>query len=482
MPMQNVSVTLEEEEGSGEWILQPIAGNTITSVNADYFSAPATSTAILHSNLLLKTKLFVKTFKNKKILLPYLYQDLQQSLAQVPQVDSLLRKPTAQSHNINDLQKLFAALVSIDKKGLTDKQQMAIEETKLCIMHIAQYDLDETVLQEEATTKRSWLRKGLAVVLIMLGLAFSGAESFTGATDLFSGLLKLAEPISFSIAISFAALSTLLFVALEAKGFMVETGIASPINITKTVKSAKQQLDVAKTLNQSLRFPAPALLKFAELDRYKSHAGLNKLIQLDIIQKNTMLARARNSSSRLLNVIKRVFSFSGASLFACAGVVVGKDLVANIALLSFGVALSGPAGIAVIITLAIAGFALFYALQHRAVFDLFDSLAGRPKELLREQNEFIEDIENTDKNIATNMRNVVLEQQVAAHADSATPSVTDALEAVNSIVTTKIDARAESPSLYSTSSSALFHNPHPADLLAAEKAEAALTPLSSYVA
>jgi hypothetical protein len=317
--------------------------------------------------------------------------------------------------DVNSLTTLFNDLAAKRKQHkektlkLTDDELYALDLCELQLMRIALLQVDGKNITEVVEKKNYWriFSKVSVFASIVLGVIYSGAESFTGASDLFGGLLSIAEPITFGISIGFAVLSNLLFFGLEAKGFMVEAGISSPFSITRTVKLAKQKLDLAVAYSQALRCPKDNYPIVNNLALYRANYSLLRAFQSNIKTKLDSLQKPTGFlQEHVYPVLKSIFSISGAALFACGGVIVGKDLVANIAALSFGVALSNPVAMVIIITLAVAGFSLFYALQHRGALDLFDAVTGRPRELIDEQKAFIADTGNIQKNILTNIQNI----------------------------------------------------------------------------
>ena len=332
--------------------------------------------------------------------------------------------PQATPADMQSLITLYTKLNAFkDTRVLNDAQLLALEDCKLAIMQqaLAQFPPPVTPSKDSVTAPRSWLQTGTIFLCLVLGTIYSFAESFTGTTDLFGGLFAIAEPITFTASIVFAILSNLLFFALEAKGFMVEAGISSPFSIMQTVKIASAKLAAAKALSRVLRNPTKEWLTFAKLENYEKNVALLTLIHNDIsADLHTKQVSSAWTMRYVLPVLKYMFSFAGASLFACTGIIIGKDLIANIAALSFGVTLATPVALLVIGTLAVAGFTLFYALQHRSVFDLFDALAGRPKDLVDDQTAFCKEFTDIRQNIDTNIALCKLRQVISPVAPSRT--------------------------------------------------------------
>ena len=338
--------------------------------------------------------------------------------------------PTSEIDPVDDiaeLSKLFAVLCKLDTETrFKDQQVLARENSKLAIMRIAAWQFHDPDAEEpEANPARTLLQTVGVLTCITLGMIYSGAESFTGATDLFGDFMSVAEPITFTISVIFAVMSNLLFFALEAKGFMVEAGISSPYNITAAVQIAKNKLDETKKFSQALRIPDDKFEAVRTLPAYQSNAKLLTLFQ-DDIQKEQEKLTAKDSFfyKYLLPAVKYIFSFSGAILFGFSGIMIGKDIIGNIAALSFGVALSTPVSWVIVGVLAAAGFTLFYSLQHRSVFNLFDAFAGRPKELVDEQQAFTAEIDNTNCNIATNIQNMDLSRRINKMREKIAPICT----------------------------------------------------------
>ena len=311
-------------------------------------------------------------------------------------------------------------LHKVKKIKLTDEQLYALDQCELRLMRIALYQVDKVETKSKPPgAKAKYLLTRIGVFASMvLGVIYCGAESFTGASDLFGGLLSIVEPITFGISVGFAVLSIMLFFGLEAKGFMVEAGISSPFSITRTVKLAAQKLEVANAFSHALRNPKQNYRIVNNLNLYRANHKLLKVFQKEVATK---LDNLKNPDgfirTRVYPVLKSIFSISGAALFACGGVIIGKDLVANIAALSFGVALANPIAFAVIVTLAVAGFSLFYALQHRGALDLFDGITGRPRELLEAQKDFIEDSINANQNVLTHIQNIGAKKERASRME-----------------------------------------------------------------
>jgi hypothetical protein len=327
-----------------------------------------------------------------------------------------------------ELTRLFKELSKLDDETrFKDHQVLARENSKLAIMRLAAWQFQEPESKEAKKTPVAEHFKMLGVVTcIILGMIYSGAESFSGATDLFGDFLGIAEPITFTFSIVFAVMSNLLFFALEAKGFMIEAGISSPYNITAAVQIAKDKLDETHKFSQALRMPDDQFEAVRTLPAYQSNEKLLRLFQEDIKKEHEKLTKKDSFFFKyLLPAVKYTFSISGATLFCFTGIMIGKDIIGNIAALSFGVALSTPVSIVVVAILAAAGFALFYSLQHRSVFNLFDAFAGRPKELLDEQKAFTDDIDNANLNIATNIQKMGLKKHIIKFRQAIPPICTD---------------------------------------------------------
>jgi hypothetical protein len=289
---------------------------------------------------------------------------------------------------------------SSQPNNLTAKQKNILENAKNMVMQIALFQLDPYEYVDPTVEPAHAWQILIVVLSLSLGVLYSGAESFTGSFDLFSRLLAMSEPVSFTIGIVFAVFSNLLFFALEARGFVVEVGIASPANLYTPLQITKNKLESTKAFSSRLRPHPDAPHITADLETYKKNFALLNMFQEDINRDYQHILPPNNFlHNYVLPTLKILFSFSGSLLFALGGIIIAKDLVANIAALSFGVALSVPVTNIIIATLALAGFVLYFALQNTGVFTLFDALIGRPKELIHELQEYGDEIITLNNNI-----------------------------------------------------------------------------------
>jgi hypothetical protein len=314
-------------------------------------------------------------------------------------------------HPTADLKKitiLFRKLCALDKKNLTDAQLTAVQSCKLSIMHIVSlqayaYGENHTLLDKKAGP----VHYTAFGVLFVLGLIYSFVETFTGSFDLFFNLIGVSEPTSFSLSIGLAFFSNVLFCALEAQGFMEEIGIKSFINLSPYIQIASDKLKVANAYSKTLRAPQQHFTSNIEL--YQDNFNLLKEIQADILKDKADFTPNEDSfiNKYIVPALKMLFSLAGAVLFSLGGVIIARDLVANIAGLTFGTTLALPIIGAIYAVLALAGFALFYALQHRGSVDLFDSWIGRPNELKTAHEAFENDI---NQNIQSEINNITSQQ------------------------------------------------------------------------
>ncbi|MES2218909.1 MAG: hypothetical protein V4501_10925 [Pseudomonadota bacterium] len=312
---------------------------------------------------------------------------------------------SARPVDIKKLKTLFEHLIKLDKKNYNDKQILAVEHCKVLIMSLALNQLTTPIDYTPPTTPPATkLQIGSLVMLVLLGAVYAGAESFTGSYDLAStifstiNLIVNTAPIVLGISVIFAVFSILLFFALEARGFMDEIGIISPFNVLEIFKINQQKLDYTKIFRQSLSDPKANLISTRNLQLYKDNFEILKLFEQDIQNDYTMMENPNTFfHNSILPIVKVILSVAGAGLFGCTGIIIGKDLIANLALI--GTVLSVPAAIAVTVTLAVAGCALYYALQHRGVSNLVDALSGKPKDLLDQQKAFCDEIGPTNRSI-----------------------------------------------------------------------------------
>jgi hypothetical protein len=359
--------------------------------------------------------------------LPPLIAELATNVATLPLNAISYNDEIFASFEVKKLTSLFRDLCNLDSANYTLKQKLALENSKSMIMQIAMHQptfpRDRTI----GIPPTQFYQYFLVGISLILGVLYSGAESFTGSYDLFNRLLAMSEPTSFVISIMFAVFSNLLFFALEARGFFVEVGIQSPTNFYKNLQICEAKLKFTSDFSNYLRnLPAEEI---QDIQLYKENVDLLELFQADIRKDKLNLAPENELGEALppqgtlrkyiFPTLKAVFSFSGSILFALGGIIIAKDWVANIAALSFGVTLSLPVTNIIILTLALAGFVWYYALQHRGVISLFDALTGRPDELMKEQKTFCDDVRNVNVNI--NEKIVTLDQRTQLQNPPASP-------------------------------------------------------------
>ena len=300
--------------------------------------------------------------------------DLINEVATIPTLLELINNKKIRIADVaNMLDRINLQLVS---DNLKDSKKISLEKLKLTVMDaVNKYlqDLNYNIQQEAATEEKPsskiwyWVKVGFMALIGLIGLTESSVMTFLGARVLLLSLFPaIPLPALLSVAILFTVINAIQFIGFEIGILRTMFGVNTNGSLKKIIDTHEQQIVTTAGINKSLT-DVNILCHLTKQD-FMQFKKIAVKCNEDVEIKKTTYHEYKE------HPVKKVFrlAFTG---FGAIMSVVGSYFGATMFLTTMAPAMLGtPVGWIVIGGLVVSSVVFYFAMQAKAMRDMFNPL------------------------------------------------------------------------------------------------------------